>query len=140
MNSFGDDLDKLGNDLNTNNGIDAWAARKNVTGRIQDIVDQIDKNVEVTNVIQMPTNLYNSVNYKSDIEMIYTAFAVLVFASLYQAASSFRAKKTAKRGDFVEFEADMEASPAKESKKAVKKTLSKIMKKNNAEARSSLIQ
>ena len=48
MNAFGDDLDTLANDLNTNNGIDAWAQRKNIDQRLQDIVDQIDRKVVVT--------------------------------------------------------------------------------------------
>ena len=68
---------------------------------------------------------------------MYCTLVVLLVASF---SAIFVKAKNAKSSNFIEFEADVEAGPTKESKKAIKKTLANIMRKNNASAKVSLIQ
>lgn len=120
-------MTRFAGELDKTNDIQGWAKSNNVESQIQSIVNDLDTKVKVTNNAEEID--FSAVDYSSDVSILFYCFSVLILASLYavgQKQSSFKKESS------IEFEVDEETVPKRESKKAIKKTLAKVMEKNNA--------
>jgi len=120
------------NNLNTDNDIEGWSTTNNVEARIQNITDAIDSGYTVTNTAQINMAGLNPTKvFSHDEQIIWACFSLMSLVAVYAVAEQCSMNKQAKKADHFEIETDVEAP---RTKKEIKKTLARVLSKNQAKA------